>query len=303
MAVAKPVSARPALRLRATSVLSEMRSCDLKRPRWCATCATLAMALLLSVVAELAAASECQSSFEAWVKLSESILRDQQRRQANGTSGCVPSETVRKELLDRLARCLEQCNASSSSDASPQQTKTLININGSLIAALPLCRTDAEEKGTDWITKHSPVPSQGPVPAPSVAAPPQQAAPAPPIPAPSQRPAPAPSVAAPAQRPAPAPPIAAPTQRPVPVPPCLQLSQLPREQYALINRGCTGYSVLAVVETPVASGKTECKSYVIRDKLTLRAVAGAQPRVNHECVLNQVLCTKNHIGNMFPECD
>ena len=276
MAVAKPVSARPALRLRATSVLSEMRTCDLKRPRWCSTCATLAMVLLLSVVAELAAASECQSSFEAWVKLSETLLRDQQR-QTNGTSGCVPSETVRKELLDRLARCLEQCNASSSSDASPQQTKTLININGSLIAALPLCRTDAEEKGTDWMTKASPVPSQGPVPAPSVAAPPQH--------------------------PAPAPPIAAPTQRPVPVPPCLQLSQLPREQYALINRGCTGYSVLAVVETPVASGKTECKSYVIRDKLTLRVATGTMPRVNHECVLNQVLCTKNHIGNMFPECD
>jgi hypothetical protein len=262
------------------------------------------MALLLSVVAELAVASECQTSFEAWVKLSETRLHDQQQRQANGANACVPSETVRKELLDGLARCLELCKASwSSPDTSPQQTKMMIDVNESLIAALPLCRTDAEERGADWMTKASPVPSQGPVPAPSVAAPPQHPAPAPPIPAPTQRPAPAPSVAAPAQRPAPAPPITAPTQRPVPTPPCLQLSQLPREQYALINRGCTGYSVLAVVETPVASGKTECKSYIIRDKLTLRVATGTMPRVNHECVLNQVLCTKNHIGNMFPECD
>ena len=282
----------------------EMRTCDLKRPRWIATSATLAMVLLLSFVSERVAASECQSSFEAWVKLSESLLHDQQRRQANGTSGCVPSETVRRELLDGLARCLELCKAtSSSSDASPQQTKTLININGSLIAALPLCRTDADERGADWTTKAAPAPSQSPTPAPSVAAPTQRPAPAPPIPVPTQRPIPAPAVAAPAQHPAPAPPTPAPTQRPVPVPPCLQLSQLPRERYVLTNRGCTGYSVLAVVETPDASGKTECKSYIIRDKLTLRAAAGAPPRVNHECVFNQVLCTKNHIGSMFPECE
>src|SRR5262249_44139749 len=158
----------------------EMRISDLKRPRWIATCATLAMVLLLSVVSDRAAASECQTSFEAWVKLSESLLRDQQRRQANGTSGCGPSETGRKEVLDRRARCLEQCNESSSSDASPQQTKTLININGSLIAALPLCRSDADERGADWMTKAAPAPSQSPAPAPSVAAPTQRTAPVPP---------------------------------------------------------------------------------------------------------------------------
>ena len=295
-----PVGARPILRLRTTPPLSKMRICDLKRPRWCATFATLVMVVLFSTVAELAVASQCQTNFEAWVTLSQTRLRHQQPRQAKDASACVPSEAVRTELLDGLARCLEQCNALSPADAGPQQTKTIISVNQTFIAQLPLCRIDAEEKGADQQpapAAPTPAPTQRPIRAPSAAAPTQRPTPAPPIPAPTERPVPAPSVAAPTQNPAPARPI------PVPVPPCLQISQLPREQYALINRGCTGYSVLAVVETPFESGKAECKSYVIRDKLILRAAAGALPRVNHECVLNQIRCTKNHISDMFPECD
>src|SRR5262249_38848196 len=148
-----PVGARPILRLRTTLPLSKMRTCDLKRPRWCATCTTLAMVLLFSIVAELAVASQCQTNFEAWVTLSETRLRHQPR-QAKDTGTCVPSETVRNELLDGLARCLEQCNASSSSDASPQRTKTIISVNQTFIAPLALCRTDPEERCADQ--RHAP---------------------------------------------------------------------------------------------------------------------------------------------------
>src|SRR5262249_27285048 len=200
-----PVGARPILRLRTTLPLSKMRTCDLKRPRWCATCTTLAMVLLFSIVAELAVASQCQTNFEAWVALSETRLRHQ--RQAKDASACVPSEAVRTELLDGLARCLEQCNASSSADAGPQQTKTIISVNHTFIAQLPLCRTDAEEKGADQQPAPAapiPAPTQRPIRAPSAAAPTQRSTPAPPSPAPTERAVPAPSVAAPTQNPAPA---------------------------------------------------------------------------------------------------
>jgi len=70
-----------------------------------------------------------------------------------------------------------------------------------------------------------------------------------------------------------------------------------------MNQRCTGESVLAVIETSDELGKAVCKAYTIRRSLTLRTTKNGTPRVNHECVLNQDRCTKDHIGSMFPECD
>jgi hypothetical protein len=85
--------------------------------------------------------------------------------------------------------------------------------------------------------------------------------------------------------------------------PCLQISHKKQEHYTLINRHCTGRTVLAVIETPGNAGKTECKAYTIDRTLALRAHTGKPPYVNQECVLNQDRCSKELLGQKFPECD
>ena len=84
--------------------------------------------------------------------------------------------------------------------------------------------------------------------------------------------------------------------------PCLQISHPKQEHYTLTNRHCAGKAVLAIVETRGTAGKVECKAYTIHQALALRAHAD-KPYVNHECVLNQDRCSKEHLGRMFPECD
>jgi hypothetical protein len=92
------------------------------------------------------------------VKLSERTL--QKPRGGEGDRGaCVATEDVRKELLNGLVRARALCEAESSLlDASPQQTKSMIDINENFIAALPVCRTEPAQK--EWDTKASPQPTE-----------------------------------------------------------------------------------------------------------------------------------------------
>lgn len=106
---------------------------------------------------------------------------------------------------------------------------------------------------------------------------------------------PAPTVSAPKAAPSASAPKAVPR-------PCLQISHPKQEHYTLTNRHCAGKAVLAIVETRGTAGKVECKAYTIHQALALRTHAD-KPYVNHECVLNQDRCSKEHLGRMFPECD
>jgi hypothetical protein len=114
--------------------------------------------LILCVLPATVVARECQTAFEAWVKLSERTL--QKPRGGEGDRGaCVATEDVRKELLNGLVRARALCEAESSLlDASPQQTKSMIDINENFIAALPVCRTEPAQK--EWDTKASPQPTE-----------------------------------------------------------------------------------------------------------------------------------------------
>jgi hypothetical protein len=85
--------------------------------------------------------------------------------------------------------------------------------------------------------------------------------------------------------------------------PCLQISHPKQEHYTLTNRHCAGKAVLAIIETRGTAGKVECKAYTIHQALALRSPDADKPYVNHECVLNQDRCSKEHLGRMFPECD
>jgi hypothetical protein len=128
---------------------------------WAMRFRVLAMSLLLlSLPPEMAAARDCQADFVAWVKLSERRLQQPQGNDAD-RGACIPTEDVRKELLNGLARTRALCEAASSwTDVSPQQTKTMIGINENFIASLPVCRAQPAEKGTDWATKSSPAPGK-----------------------------------------------------------------------------------------------------------------------------------------------
>jgi hypothetical protein len=88
-----------------------------------------------------------------------------------------------------------------------------------------------------------------------------------------------------------------------PTPPCLEISRTKQEYYALINRRCRGHTVLAVIETSAAAGEIACKGYTISESLAVRTARDTPPRINHECILNQGPCNKDHLGSMFPECD
>jgi hypothetical protein len=86
-------------------------------------------------------------------------------------------------------------------------------------------------------------------------------------------------------------------------PPCLHVSSSKAAELVISNLRCRGETVLAVVETSDQSGKSDCKAYSIRESFTLRAGHKGLPRINHECILNQRGCTRDHISSMFPECD
>jgi hypothetical protein len=227
-----------------------------------------ALALLLAVVPPAWAASDCQTAFEKWAILSSARLRvvpPSESEGANGRGACVPTEAVRHELLEALARARGFC--AELFDQSVQQTRTLLNINHTFIASLLVCHSGTADAPTEWVTKSAPAPER-----PKVAARP----PAPPKPA---------------------------VATPPPAPPCLEISAAQDDHYAVVNRRCRGHTVLAVIETRGPAGETVCRGYTISQRLAVRAPRATPPRVNHECVLSQGPCNKDRLGNMFPECD
>jgi hypothetical protein len=236
-----------------------------------------ALLALFVLDSHVAGASECQSGFEKWSKLSQARVRTQGTTQAAGgkanTQACAPGDAVRQELLKALARVRAKCDEVPSDPLVPA-TKTMIDINDGFIRNLPVCI--GEE-------------------AVAVAAPPKAA------PTPSPPPPPA------------APPRATPAAAATAVPPpastppdgkrCLSVSRVAQERYTLSNRWCGGSTVLAIVETRAASGEVECRAHAIGQSMAVRSHGNSPPQVNHECLWSQGNCTKEHLDGMFPECD
>jgi hypothetical protein len=134
-----------------------------------------------------------------------------------------------------------------------------------------------------------------------VETPPKIAAPVAPQKPPTVTGGPRPSVIAPAP---PKPVVVVPpkeTATAAPKPPCLEVAAPQGDVYALVNRRCKGHTVLAVIETRAASGETACKGYTIGVGVNLRGASA--PRINYECVATLGGCTKDRLGDMFPECD
>jgi hypothetical protein len=235
-----------------------------------------ALGAVLAVAPLAWAQSDCQAAFERWAKLSSARVR--LAAQNDGRGDCIPTEAARQELLAALARTKSLCAA-----ADQGATRTMLDINRTFISSLAVCRSDAADTPPDWTTKAAPGPEK-----PKVAAP----VPAPPPPAPP-KPPPAP----------PKPVVVAPPPALLPTPPCLEVSPRGEEQFALVNRRCSGHTVLAVIETRGAGGETVCKGYSINQSLAVRTSGKAPPRINHECVLSQGPCNKGRLEGMFPECD
>ena len=220
------------------------------------------------------AETDCKGSFEQWVKLSEARLRFEEPVMASRIgerSACVPSESVRRELLDGLARSRSQCaEATSWLDQGPQQTKILLDINEGFVNSLAVCRAQPVEAAPTWATKA--VPAAKPPP--------------PPTPPPSP---PAAAVLAPSL--------------PAAAVPCLNVLPARQGRYVLSNERCRGRTILAVIETRAAGGKTQCRGLSVGQSLTVESSEQVPPRINHECILNQARCSKSHLEMMFPECD
>jgi hypothetical protein len=247
------------------------------------------LGLLLAAADRTSAQSGCQAAFEKWAQMSEAQVRRTQ-------GGCVPSESVRRSLLDALAQARALCG--DSSDASLQPTRIMISINQSFIASLGVCRTesaDVEEDG--WSSKAAPE-----KPPPKIAAP--IIPPTPPPSAPPVTGGPRPSVISPKPvvvAPPVSPPKAEAGTTAAPKPPCLEVAAVQGDVYSFINRRCKGHTVLAVIETRTASGQTGCKGYSVGAGLNLKGASA--PRVNYECLASAGACNKDRLGDMFPECD
>lgn len=248
--------------------------------------ALAAFSALLILGPGAAGASECQASFERWSKLSQSRVRVQPWATTGGqpatrppSQACAPGESVRQELLKALARVRAKCDELPSDPVAPA-TKTMLDINEGFLRSLPLCRTEAALVAA---------PKPGPSPAPP------QPAPAAPAPPPAAAPAPAPAVMSPLPPP-PAQPQGAARR-------CLHVTRTAQERYTVSNRWCGGSTVLAIVETRGPRGEVECRAHAIGQSMTVRSVGNAPPHVNHECLWSQGNCTKEHLDDMFPECD
>jgi hypothetical protein len=255
---------------------------------------------MLAVAEHTWAQSACQAAFERWAQMSSAQVR--RVHDVGGHGACIPSEAVRRSLLDSLGRAGGLCG--DSSNAGLQPTRTLISINHSFITSLGLCQTDSAAAGEGWSIKTAPAletpPPKAPAPLPRPKPPPKVAAPLPP-PKPLVTGGPRPSVVAPAP---PKPVAIAPSEQTataVPKPPCLEVAAPQGDIYALINRRCKGHTVIAVIETRAASGETACKGYMVGVGLNLRGAKA--PRVNYECVASLGSCNKNRLSDMFPECD
>lgn len=278
-----------------------------------AATAALAAALPMAVAPPRAvAASDCQVAFQKWALLSDARVRTVVRSAGGGQGACLPSEDVRRSLLEALARTRRLCGDSLSNPGT-QQTRTLLNINHSFISSLGICPSESRDGGPGWATRAAPA-------APSPPADPVVAAPSPPPePPPKAQPEPPPVRAAP--KPAPPRPggprpatIAQPNvpppkpkpkaaAAPLPEPPCLEVSSAEAGRYAFVNEGCRGHAVIAVIETRNPYGKLACRGYTINRSLALSASGNTPPRLNYECVAGGRRCNKTRLGNMFPECE
>jgi hypothetical protein len=281
----------------------------------CDTSAVLALGIAATLGVLLAAApgaraeSDCKQVFERWAKISSAHIVP---NAGGGRGACVPSEDVRIGLLDGLARARGVCVGSDASQ-EVQETRKLLNINQSFVAALGVCPGaggGTAGAGEGWVTKAAPpekprIAAPPPVHAPAAA--PRAAVRTPP-PAPQRPAAAAPLPPLPTPPPAAAP-VAVMPALPPPKPPCLDIvpaQSVPPAQtgnFALINRHCRGFAVLAVIETQTESGEVACAAHTVGQGLAVRAPLATPPRINYECVLGQGDCTKQRLENMFPECD
>lgn len=242
-----------------------------------AVTSTLATIGLLLALAPKAQADECQEAFERWAKISAARIVPES---TSVQGACVPSEDVRSSLLNGLTIAGGLCPEGS-------ETRSILATNHRFISSLGLCASPADTVAGGWAAKAVPsdekawiaAPIAGPPPAAPRAAPPPRAAAA----------VPGRAAAPPAAEEAP------------PTPPCLEVSPAQNGGFALANRRCRGHTVLAVIETPGASGETICRGYAINYTLGIRAAAS--PQVNYECVAGQGACNKERLGDMFPECD
>jgi hypothetical protein len=237
--------------------------------------------------ANAASGDDCRSVFAAWAAISERQLQQQPASGNAGPGACLQSESVRSNLLKGLERARASCaDTSTWLSSGDQTTKSLIDINESFITSLPVCAAHAAEKGPGWATEAAPIEAAPVEAAPVEAAPvvPRRKAAAPVEPAPVEA---APVV----------------PKRKAATPPCLHVSSSKAAELVLSNRRCPGETVLAVVEVSDQAGRSECKAYSIRESFTMRASQKSLPRINHECILNQRSCTKEHISSMFPECE
>lgn len=141
-----------------------------------------ALALLVPVIPHAWAAGACEVAFEKWALLSSTRVRPVRD---DGAGACLPSESVRRTLLDALARTRGVCGAAA--DTGIRKTVTLLDINRSFISSLSVCRSEADsaEVGTGWVTEAAPAPKAPAAPKVAVAPPPPK--PKPP-PAPPPRP-------------------------------------------------------------------------------------------------------------------
>ena len=250
-------------------------------------CAMSTLTLLLVTGLHALAEGECQLGFERWAKFSKARLRTPPPGDDRGA--CLESEFVRKELLDGLARNRATCqSATSSSEQSPQQTMTMIDINDGFIRSLGLCpKEERSETGAEWTTR-----SQTAAPKQLEVTTPKQLE----VNAPKQLPAAAPKQLQATAPKSVTPPVAATRS-------CLDVEHGKAGHYTIVNRHCAGQTVLAVVETRDTAGKTACKGYSFSGTITVGTDMTAALNVNHQCVLNRGSCTSKHLGSMFPECD
>jgi hypothetical protein len=233
------------------------------------------LAALLGTAASAHAQSECVTTFERWSKLSASRTRAQPA--AVGQEACLPSEGVRADLLQALAKSRSLCDGGLFPDQATKQTKDMIDINSSVITSMPICRPVEQPAKA---IEPEPTPSrprreeQAARPREEQAAKPIDPDPTPPRPPPRVR------------------------QRA-----CLDIAQAGPERFVLANRKCTGSNVLAVIEKRGPSGKTDCKAYTINRQLQVGTARDARPQINYECVLREGNCTKDYVATIFPECD
>lgn len=90
---------------------------------------------------------ECSTAFATWVKLSESRIRKQLAeggQPASARGACIPTEAARQDLLRGLADARVKCGAANPPDPTTLQTRTMIGINESFVAAIALCPANAQ---------------------------------------------------------------------------------------------------------------------------------------------------------------